>query len=76
MGEVGGPPSGSDESREFTGGKGLFVAPNTGKLSLKLQLNPGPRAAWGHTDDLGVVARTILGGGVPMVLIIRGFLAV
>ena len=73
---VGAPPGGPDEPREFPGREGLFVAPNTGKLSLKLQLDPRPRAAWGHADDLGVVSRTVLGGRVPMVLIIRRFLAV
>ena len=78
LGGVGRPLCSSCESREFTWGKGLFIAPNTGKFSLKLKLNPRPRAARGHTDHLlgEVVARPRLQGGVPLVLIIRGFFAV
>ena len=60
MGGVGTPSGGADESREFTGCKRLFVAPNTGKLGLKLQLDPRPWTARGHADDLRVIARSSL----------------
>ena len=62
MERMGAPLGGANESREFTRCERRFVAPNTGKLGLKLQLDPRPRAARRHADDLGVIARPSLGG--------------